>query len=164
MEFIFKVRCLVHRYKEIKYGSIHTVAAIDNLNKKISLIGHSGSFKQHYFSPLEQKNYNTYPNRFRFNNFNDNDLIEYKKVLALVDVGDKIKAGECYGANPFFYLKKLEKRKIVIFIDGVFHETSSSPFRVLDKYESKIYSRKTKIENLFKEDEKSGDGFFNIPK
>jgi hypothetical protein len=152
MEFIFKVRCLVHRYKEIKYNSIYTVAAIDNLNKKISLIGHSGYFKQHYFSPLEHKKYNTYPNRYRFNHFNDDNLIKYKTVLALVDVGEIIKAGICYEAKPFYYLNKLDDRKIDIFIDGIYHESSSSPFRILNEYESKTCSRKAKIEHLFKEE------------
>jgi hypothetical protein len=166
MEFIFKVKCLVRKYKEIEYFSTHTVAYIDNLNKKISFIGKSGYFKQQWFSPLENKEYKTYPNRYRFNRFDSDDLLKYKTVLALVDVGDKIKAGTLYEAKPFYFLNKIDDRKIDIYIDGIYHETTSSPFRVLTEHESKTYSRKAKIEHIFKKEmrDKNDDFFFKIPK
>lgn len=165
MEFIFKVKCLVRKYKEIEYFSIHTVAYIDSLNKKISLIGKSGYFKQQYFSPLENKNFNTYPVRYRFNRFDSDDLLKHKTALALVDYG-KIKAGTCYEAKPCYYHSNVDDRKIDIYIEGVYYEMSSSFFRVLTKYESKTYSRKAKIEHLFKEEmrDKNDDFFFKLPK
>jgi hypothetical protein len=159
MVFIFKVRCLVNKYKEIKYGSIYTVAVIDNLNKKISLIGKSGNFKQQYFLPLEQKEYKRYPIRYRFNYFNEHNLVKHKTALALVDAGG-IKAGTCYEAKPVYYHNHVDDRKIDIYIDEIYYEISSSFFRVLDEYESKTYSRKSKIEYIFKEEKKKDDDFF----
>jgi outer membrane receptor for ferric coprogen and ferric-rhodotorulic acid len=165
MEFIFKVRCLVHRYKEIHYNSIYIVATIDNLNKKISLIGLSGYFKQQYFSPLEHKDYNNYSGRYRFNYFNEEYLKKYHTALALVDNDNNIKAGMLYEAKPIYYHNTVNDRKIDIFINGVYYEMTSSSFRVLNEYESKTYSRKSKIEHLFKEEiKKDDDFFFRIPK
>jgi hypothetical protein len=150
MEFIFKVKCITSRFILLDKDKIYTVAAIDNYKKKISIIGTSGSFNQSGFEPINGKYFYEYKKMFRFNKFDEHDLIKYKTALALVDVNENIRAGVCYGAKPVYYQNTVDDRKIDIFIDGIYHELSSTRFRVLNEHESKTFSRKTKIENLFK--------------